>query len=98
MPVGASNTAPVTTANDMTVTNPTLWSPTTPYLYTLETDVVEGGATVDTTTTTFGIRWIIVDPNDGVFVNGQHIKLRGVDLHQDEGALGSVNNYARVVA
>ncbi len=93
VPATASNTAPVSSANDMTVSNPTLWSPSTPYLYTLQTDVKQGGNTVDSTTTTFGIRWIVVDPNDGVFVNGQHVKLQGVDLHQDEGALGSVNNY-----
>ena len=28
-----------------------------------------------------------------MFLNGQHLKLQGVDLHNDEGALGSVDNY-----
>ena len=34
-----------------------------------------------------------VQPNDGVSLNGQPLKLHGVDLHNDEGALGSVDNY-----
>ena len=67
--------------------------PTSPYLYTLETDVSEGGQLLDTVTTTFGIRWITISPTQGVFINGRHIKLQGVDLHNDEGALGSVDNY-----
>ena len=80
-------------AQDITVDNPHLWSTDTPYLYTLETDVSEGGMPVDSGTTTFGIRWITIDPNGGVSINGKHIKLQGVDLHNDEGALGSVDNY-----
>jgi beta-galactosidase len=78
---------------DITVKNPHLWSTTDPYLYTLQTDVVVGHRTVDTYDTTFGIRWLVFDPNGGVMVNGSHIKIQGVDLHNDQGALGSVNNY-----
>ena len=93
----SSNVAlPTTSATDMAdiqVKNPILWSTTDPYLYKLETDVVQGGTTVDATSTTFGIRWLVFDPSQGVFLNGQHIKLQGVDLHNDEGALGSVDNY-----
>ena len=83
----------VTDTADIQVSNPHLWSTTDPYLYTLETDVVQGATTLDSTGTTFGIRWLVFDPNKGVFINGQHIKLQGVDLHNDEGALGSVDNY-----
>jgi beta-galactosidase/beta-glucuronidase len=86
---GASTTA----TTDVTVNNPHLWSTTDPYLYTVETDIVQAGATTDTYNTTSGIRWIVFDPNNGVFVNGVHIKLQGVDLHNDEGAMGSVDNY-----
>jgi beta-galactosidase/beta-glucuronidase len=86
---GASTTA----TTDVTVNNPHLWSTTDPYLYTVETDIVQAGATTDTYDTTSGIRWIVFDPNNGVFVNGVHIKLQGVDLHNDEGAMGSVDNY-----
>jgi beta-galactosidase len=78
---------------DLRVAHPTLWSTTNPYLYTLESVVRRGRTTVDSATTTFGIRWIGFDPNKGVFVNGHEIKLHGVDLHNDQGALGSVDNY-----
>jgi beta-galactosidase len=84
---GATNTA------DIRVDHPNLWSTTNPYLYTLQTNIVRNGRRLDSTSTTFGIRWLVFDPNQGVLLNGSHIKLHGVDLHNDEGALGSVNNY-----
>jgi beta-galactosidase/beta-glucuronidase len=86
---GASATA----TTHVTVNHPHLWSTTDPYLYTVETDIVQAGKTIDTFNTTTGIRWIVMDPSGGVFVNGVHIKLQGVDLHNDEGAMGSVDNY-----
>jgi beta-galactosidase len=86
-------TSATTAAADVKVTHPHLWSTTNPYLYTLKTRVVVGGRTTDTYTTTFGIRWLTFSPDGGVSLNGQHLKLHGVDLHQDEGALGSVDNY-----
>jgi beta-galactosidase len=84
---GASSSA------DIRVDHPNLWSTTNPYLYRVETEIVVGGTTVDSTSTTFGVRWLVFDPNKGVLLNGEPIKLRGVDLHNDEGALGSVDNY-----
>ena len=99
--VVASNTSaalavgadPTTAQADVTVRNPHLWSTTRPYLYTLQTDLVVGHHRVDSYQTTFGIRWLVFDPNEGVMLNGQHLKIQGVDLHNDQGALGSVNNY-----
>ena len=80
-------------SQDITVNSPHLWSTSDPYLYSLRTDVVAGGTTVDSYTTTFGIRWLVFSTTGGISLNGQHIKLQGVDLHNDEGALGSVDNY-----
>ncbi len=78
---------------DLHVDHPALWSTTSPSLYTLQTEIVRRGQTVDRASTSFGIRWLVFDPNKGVFLNGQPLKLHGVDLHNDEGALGSVDNY-----
>jgi beta-galactosidase len=78
---------------DLRVAHPELWSTTNPALYTVETDVVRGRATVDHASTSFGIRWLAFDPDKGVFLNGRPLKLHGVDLHNDEGALGSSDNY-----
>ena len=81
-------------ATDLRVDHPHLWSTTDPALYTLKTTVIGGhNRTVDSATTTFGIRWLTFDPNTGISLNGKPLKLHGVDLHNDEGALGSVDNY-----
>src|SRR6266567_7940764 len=84
---------PATDTADIKLTDPHLWSTTDPYLYTLRTQVVQHHQVIDTYDTTFGVRWLKFDPANGVFLNGQHIKLQGVDLHHDQGALGSVDNY-----
>ena len=71
------------------VTSPLLWSVDTPSLYTLQSSILEGTKTIDTYTTTFGIRNIEFDKNKGFLLNGQHIKMNGVCLHHDAGCLGA---------
>jgi beta-galactosidase len=82
-----------TAAGDLRIDHPRLWSTTDPYLYTVQTEVVRGNAPVDSSTSTFGVRWLVFSATQGVSLNGQPLKLHGVDLHNDEGALGSVDNY-----
>jgi beta-galactosidase len=82
-----------TAVSDLRLARPDLWSTTNPYLYRLRTEVIRDHRTVDSGVVTFGVRWLAFDPNGGVFLNGRHLKLQGVDLHNDEGALGSVDNY-----
>jgi Beta-galactosidase/beta-glucuronidase len=77
---------------DIRIDHPALWSTDHPYLYTLQTDIVVANRTVDTTTTTFGIRWFTFDPAAGFSLNGKRMKIQGVDLHHDQGALGSAVN------
>ena len=86
-------TGGTTSAADLRLGDPHLWSTTAPYLYTVQTTVSSSGATLDSATTTFGVRWLVFSPTQGVMLNGQPLKLHGVDLHNDEGALGSVDNY-----
>jgi beta-galactosidase len=78
-----------TATADVRVGHPALWSTTHPALYTLRTEVVVAGRTVDTTTTRFGIRWATFAPDGGFSLNGVRTKLQGVDLHHDGGALGA---------
>lgn len=78
-----------TATTDVRVPHPALWSTGHPDLYSLRTDVVVGGRTVDTTTTRFGIRWFSFTPGGGFSLNGVYTKLHGVDLHHDGGALGA---------
>jgi beta-galactosidase len=86
-------TAGTSTAADIRLDNPHLWSTTDPYLYTVQTTVSGSGTQLDGASATFGVRWLVFSPTQGVTLNGQPLKLHGVDLHNDEGALGSVDNY-----
>lgn len=73
---------------------PSLWSPETPNLYTIETTLIERGAsekTLDIESIPLGVRRIEFTPN-GLFVNGDPTKLRGCCLHHDLGALGAAVN------
>lgn len=77
------------------IANPRLWGPPpnqTPNLYVAVTDLVANGKVVDRYETRFGIRSIELDPDRGVIVNGECIKLRGVNQHHDLGALGAAFN------
>ena len=76
-----------------TVSNPQLWSTSSPTMYSVVTTVSVGGAVVDTYTTPFGIRSFSFDANSGFSLNGQPMKLNGVCNHHDLGALGAAVNY-----
>lgn len=73
----------------ISVSSPSLWSVDAPTLYQLSTQVLEAGHTVDSTTTPFGIRSIAFDKDRGFLLNGRPVKLRGVNLHHDGGAVGA---------
>lgn len=77
------------TVSRMEVGNPHLWSPDTPYLYTVETEVYRDGRLTDTYTTTTGIRHMAFDADRGFLLNGQPLKLKGVNMHQDHPGVGS---------
>ena len=71
------------------VKEPQLWSPENPYLYTVEVEVLEGRKQLDMETVSTGLRTIRFDNEKGFFLNGQNIKMYGVCLHSDAGALGT---------
>lgn len=70
------------------LSKPELWSIETPVLYTMETTVKVGNKVVDVYATPFGVRTIKFDKDKGFFLNGKHIKLKGLCLHQDAGSMG----------
>lgn len=76
-----------TFACSMTVPEPRLWSPEEPNLYYLETTLRKGGQVLDREVTEFGFRWCSFDKT-GFHLNGRNVKLQGVCLHSDQGALG----------
>lgn len=73
--------------NDFTIKNAYLWSPKNPNLYSLKTDVIIDGKTVDTKTTRFGIREFTFKENQ-LYINGKKTFLRGVNRHQEYPFIG----------
>ena len=76
----------------MSVKNAKLWSPESPNLYTVRTEVKIGEDVVDTYETDYGFRYFSFDNNDGFSLNGKKVKLKGVCMHHDQGALGAEAN------
>lgn len=72
----------------LNLTKPNLWSIDSPYLYRLISIVTVSGKRIDSISTRFGVRTIDIKPN-GVFLNGKHVKIKGVNCHQDHAGLGS---------
>ena len=85
---GASESA----AAKPVVASPALWSVDTPTLYTVRTEIVKDGNVIDCYDTTFGFRYFSFD-STGFHLNGKNVKLNGVCLHHDQGALGSAAYY-----
>ncbi len=76
-------------AQEFVLSNPRLWTQETPTMYTMETTVEMGGKVVDVYRTPFGVRTIEFDSEKGFLLNGKHVKLKGMCLHQDAGSLGT---------
>ena len=73
----------------MVVKDPHLWSPDDPYLYQVEHIVKVDDEVTDVYTTTIGIRDIAFDAERGFLLNGQPLKLKGVNMHQDHAGVGA---------
>ena len=71
------------------VNAPELWSTDNPALYTVRTEVKVGDTVVDTYDTEYGFRYFNFDSNTGFSLNGENMKLKGVCMHHDQGALGA---------
>lgn len=74
---------------DITVPNPTLWDLENPYLYTLKSTIVDGKKVIDEVENTIGIRTIEYPLDKGFLLNGRQVKMKGVNLHHDGGAVGA---------
>lgn len=72
------------------VPSPQLWSPDSPYLYTVAVELISDDA-VDETRVALGIRSLQLDPARGLRVNGRQVKLRGACVHHDNGVIGAVS-------
>ena len=90
--------------------NPKLWSPETPYLYTVTAkvnrvdwngpeEVYDGQSyeLLDSKTFKTGLRTVRVSREHGFQLNGQTRKIKGVCLHHDLGPLGAAVNKAALI-
>lgn len=71
------------------IQKPRLWTPETPYLYSLQTQLFDGEKLLDQVNNPVGLRWFSFDPNQGFYLNGSQYTLRGINRHQDYSGLGN---------
>jgi beta-galactosidase len=74
---------------DLTLADPQMWDLDAPNLYEVQTTLKQGGQVLDEYTTTFGIRRVSFDSNQGLLLNGQKVLAKGVNIHHDLGPLGA---------
>ncbi|MGJ3234017.1 glycoside hydrolase family 2 TIM barrel-domain containing protein [Marivirga sp.] len=72
------------------IENPQLWHPDSPNLYQLEISILDQQDQIlDHQIIPIGLRWFKFDPNEGFFINGEHLKLMGTNRHQDYPSKGN---------
>jgi beta-galactosidase len=71
------------------ISDPDLWSPNDPNLYKLKTTLLLNGKVSDVITEQVGFRFFTFDKDKGFSLNGVSMKMNGVCIHDDAGALGS---------
>lgn len=70
------------------VKSPLLWSPDSPVLYSMVSELYKGGKLIDKEVTKFGFRWIKWSADKGFFLNGKHLFFHGANVHQDQAGWG----------
>lgn len=91
--VTVSSGKTVSDTSEVSVASPALWSTENPNLYYVRTELWVNDVLCDSYDTTFGFRYFSFDGSYGFKLNGQNLKLNGVCLHSDQGALGSAAYY-----
>ncbi|MBE8724227.1 beta-galactosidase GalA [Flavobacterium hungaricum] len=71
------------------VKKPLLWDLDSPNLYRLVTQIQQDGKVIDRYETFFGIRTIEFNAENGFFLNGKPVKLKGTNNHQDHAGIGT---------
>ena len=63
------------------ISKPNLWTAETPNLYQVKTWLRSGGKNIYETQDRFGFRTIEIRKQDGIYVNGKKVKMKGVNRH-----------------
>ncbi len=79
------NSKSISYTETFSINNPKLWSPDSPYLYQVLSQIKDAktGDIIDESMHPLGLRWFKFDPQNGFFLNGEHLKLIGTNRHQD---------------
>jgi beta-galactosidase len=84
--IAPQTTHVINTLIKLTGFNP--WSLINPHLYRLHLSVAVDGRVTDSRVTRFGIRDVRFDAEKGFFLNGEPMKILGVNCHQDHAGVG----------
>jgi beta-galactosidase len=79
----------VNVPQSISLSNLKLWSPETPVLYSVQTELTVDKKVIEQKLTYFGIRSIKFDAAEGFRLNGKRVLLKGGCLHHDNGPLGA---------
>ncbi len=74
--------------HELWISDPQLWDIESPCLYEIQTTIFGDDQQLDTQTTRFGFRTIHFSAQNGFFLNGRSVKIKGVCCHQDYGLTG----------
>jgi len=88
----AASRREASTTQTFQIASPALWSVATPNRYLAVSTVKRGDTVIDRVETIFGIRTIALDAGRGLILNGTPVRIQGVCLHHDLGALGTAIN------
>lgn len=81
-----------TFSSEIELPKPLLWDVEHPQLYTMECALLKGTTIIDNLIETFGVRSVRMTPDEGFMLNEVPVKLKGVCMHHDLGALGAAVN------
>lgn len=74
----------------LSIKKPHLWAgKEDPFMYRTEISLYNKGKEIDRSVQPMGLRYYSLDPDKGFFLNGKHLKLKGVCRHQDRSELGN---------
>ncbi|MDE6487726.1 MAG: beta-galactosidase, partial [Paramuribaculum sp.] len=75
---------------DFVIDNPRLWDGRRdPFMYSVDVSLLKGDRVLDVVRQPLGVRYYHTDPENGFFLNGRHLSLKGVNRHQERAGLGS---------
>lgn len=81
--------AEVVVEQELMIPRPKLWSPDSPNLYAIRTELRDGDRAIGQYHTPLGFRTVTYDAQKGMFLNGQPIIMKGTCNHSDLGPLGA---------